>query len=146
MMEPYSQTGSFCLSAPLDAVMPLFTAEGERRWAKGWAPEFLSGGVARGSAFRTRNAQGQVTTWIVVAFDPHAGRASYARLAEGSNIGLVDVACTPAAGGGTNVSVTYTMTPLHAGAAGFVHEFLSPARYGQMIAEWAEATAAALRG
>jgi polyketide cyclase/dehydrase/lipid transport protein len=142
--RPRSQTGTFHLPAPLAAVMPLFTAEGERRWAKGWDPEALSEGEERGSAFRTRNDRGTVTTWIVVDFRPAEGRASYARLAEGSNIGLVDVYCAEAPEGGTNVTVTYTLTPLGADAASFVDEFLEPACFATMIDEWAEATAVAL--
>ena len=35
---------------------------------------------------------------------------SYARVALGSKIGLVDVVCTDSAGGGTDVSVRYTLT------------------------------------
>jgi hypothetical protein len=142
--KPRSRTGTFRLPAPLATVMPLFTAEGERRWAKGWDPEILSGGEQRGSAFRTRNDRGTVTTWIVVDFRPAEGRASYARLAEGSNIGLVDVHCMEAAGGGTDVSVTYTLTPLDAESEAFVEAFLLPEAFGTMIDEWAESTAVAL--
>jgi hypothetical protein len=141
---PRSQTGTFRLPAPLATVMPLFTAEGERCWAKGWEPEILSGGEQRGSAFRTRNDRGSVTTWIVADFRPAEGRATYARLADGSNIGLVDVHCVAAAGGGTDVTVTYTLTPLDAEAESFVEAFLRPEAFALMMGEWAEATAAAL--
>ncbi|HEX3847312.1 MAG TPA: SRPBCC family protein [Steroidobacteraceae bacterium] len=142
--KPRSQTGTFRLPAPLAVVMPLFTAEGERRWAKGWDPEILSGGEERGSAFRTRNDRGTVTTWIVVDFRPAEGRASYARLAEGSSIGLVDVRCVEAEAGGTDVTVTYTLTPLNADAESFVEAFLQPAAFATMMDEWAVAVAHAL--
>jgi hypothetical protein len=100
---------SFHLDAPLARVFPLFTALGEKAWAPGWEPELLSGREERGSVFRTVH-DGQETTWIVVDYRPADGRASYARLAQGSNMGLVDVQCTPAAKGGTDVSVRYTLT------------------------------------
>ncbi|MGC1522939.1 MAG: SRPBCC family protein [Steroidobacteraceae bacterium] len=141
---PRTQTRSFHLDAPRARVFPLFTARGERDWAPGWDPVILSGAEQRGSAFQTRNSEGQTTTWIVVDYRPAEGRASYARLAEASNIGLVDVVCTDAPGGGTDVSVTYTLTPLHAGARGFVDEFLEPRQYERMIEEWRTATTAAL--
>ncbi|MBV8062397.1 MAG: hypothetical protein JOY51_02330 [Nevskia sp.] len=123
-------------------MLPLFTAEGERAWAPGWEPQALSGDTARGSAFRTAHG-GRQTTWIVTDYRPAEGRVSYARLAQDSNIGLVDVVCSPAAGG-TEVSVRYTLTGLNAEGEAFVREFLDPEHYGKMIAEWKEATSAAL--
>ena len=142
--DAHSQTRGFHLDAPRARVMPLFTASGERDWAPGWDPVMLSGAERRGSAFQTRNHEGRITTWIVVDYRPGDGRASYARLAEGSNIGLVDVVCTETPAGGTDVSVTYTLTALNAEAEAFVRHFLEPETYARMIAEWREATAVAL--
>src|SRR6185437_14633732 len=87
-----TQARSFHLDAPLARVFPLFTALGEKAWARGWEPQLLSGREERGSAFRTLH-DGRETTWIVVDYLPSAGRVSYARLVQGSNIGLVDVQC-----------------------------------------------------
>jgi hypothetical protein len=142
--DPRTQIKNFHLDAPRAKVFPLFTARGEREWAPGWDPLMLSGAEQRGSAFRTCNGQGQTTTWIVIDYRPSEGRASYARLAQDSNIGLVDVVCSDSADGGTDVSVRYTLTPLNAAAEAFVEEFLEPERYGRMIEEWREATSAAL--
>jgi hypothetical protein len=139
-----TQIGSFHLEAPRACVFPLFTAQGEREWAPGWDPTQLSGAEERGSAFQTCNHEGQATIWIVVDYRPAAGRVSYARLAHGSNIGLVDVICTDAAAGGTDVSVAYTLTPLHAGAEAFVRDFLDARHYAKMIEEWQAATTEAL--
>lgn len=47
-------------------------------------------------------------------------------------------------GGGTDVSVAYTLTALHAGAEGFVEDFLEPEAYARMMEEWRAATSAAL--
>jgi hypothetical protein len=141
---PRTQIRTFHLDAPRARVVPLFTARGEREWAPGWDPTILSGAEERGSAFQTCNREGQKTTWIVVDYRPSEGRASYARLAHDSNIGLVDVVCTEALGGGTDVSVRYTLTPLNAGADTFVSDFLDPQQYDQMIGEWQAATTAAL--
>jgi Polyketide cyclase / dehydrase and lipid transport len=141
---PRTQVRSFHLDAPRGRVFPLFTARGEREWAPGWDPVMLSGAEERGSSFQTRNDGGQATTWIVVDYRPSEGRVSYARLAHGSNIGLVDVICTEPARGGTDVSVAYTLTPLHPEAETFVEEFLDPRHYARMIDEWQAATSAAL--
>jgi hypothetical protein len=141
---PRTQIGSFHLGAPRARVLPLFTARGEREWVPGWDPLMLSGAAERGSAFQTRHQDGQVTTWIVIEYRPPEGRVSYARLAQGSNIGLVDVVCTEPEGGGTDVSVAYTLTPLDAGAQVFVDHFLEPQQYARMLEGWRAATMAAL--
>ena len=144
--SPGTQVRSFHLDAPLTRVFPLFTAEGERHWAPGWDPVILSGAVERGSAFATRSHNGIETTWIVADYRPADGRVSYARLAQGSNIGLVDVTCTAAEGGGTVVSVRYTLTGVSEQGRAFVREFLEPTHYARMIDEWRVATSAALAG
>lgn len=123
--------------------MGLFTAAGEKRWAPGWAPQMLSGDTARGSVFRTRHG-GQASVWIVVDYDPQAGRASYARLVEGSNMGLVDVRCTDEGNGGSRVQVTYTLTGLGAEGEAFVSRFLAPEHYAAMLTDWQRALLAAL--
>src|SRR3569623_1416684 len=142
-VEPLSRIHTFHLDAPLARVLPLFTAEGERSWAEGWDPEVLSGGESRGSVFRTHNADRQ-TVWIVTDTRPEEGRVSYARLALGSNMWLVDVHCTRAVAGGTDVSVRYTLTPISEEGERFVHDFLAPDQYDAMIEEWRVATAKAL--
>ncbi|MEP6547149.1 MAG: hypothetical protein ABJD53_06755 [Gammaproteobacteria bacterium] len=142
--DPHSQIRSFHLDGPRARVMPLFTARGEREWAAGWDPTMLSGAEQRGSAFQTVNHEGRTTLWIVVDYRPAEGRVSYARLAQDSNIGLVDVVCTEPPAGGTDVSVAYTLTPLHTQAEAFVRHFVSPEVYGRMIEEWRVAMSAAL--
>ena len=141
---PLTQIRSFHLHAPRVQVFPLFTAQGERAWAPGWNPEILSGAEERGSGFRTQNEHGQETIWIVTEYNPLEGQVSYARAALGSNIGLVDVACTGSAAGGTDVSVRYTLTALSETGRVFVSKFLETQHYSKMIDEWRAATAAAL--
>ena len=138
-----TQGGSFHLDAPVARVFPLFTPLGEKAWAQGWEPELLSGREERGSVFRTAHG-GRETTWIVVEYRPSEGRVSYARLAQGSNMGLVDVQCNPTAGGGTEVSVRYTLTGLDPQGQAFVTEFLNPSHYSRMIEEWHAALGKAL--
>lgn len=139
---PGTQVRSFHLDAPVARVFPLFTALGEKAWAQGWEPELLSGREERGSVFRTSH-DGRETTWIVVDYRPAEGRVSYARLAQGSNMGLVDVQCS-AVSGGTEVSVRYTLTGVNLHGQAFVTEFLDPGHYSRMIGEWRTAISQAL--
>ena len=140
---PSTQVRSFHLDAPVARVFPLFTALGEKAWAEGWQPQLLSGREERGSVFRTVHG-GRETTWIVVEYLPAQGRVSYARLAQDSNMGLVDVRCSATPGGGTEVSVRYTLTGLDAHGEVFVSQFLDREQYSRMIEEWHASISAAL--
>ena len=131
-----SRHHSFELDAPLADVLPLFTAEGERAWVPGWAPEILSGHGERGSAFLTRSPDGMPTTWICCCYDLGAGKASYARLANGSNIGLVDVDCQAMTPTRTRVGVTYTLTAVSEDGDGYVRDFLVEETYRASIESW----------
>lgn len=135
---PLSQTHSFEVQASCARLMPLFTAQGERAWAPGWEPEMLSGDTARGSVFRTRTPERE-TVWAVTEYRPEQGRVSYVRIAQGSNMGLVDVSCREAPPGRSEVTVTYTLTGLTPEGEAFVREFLEPKRYADFIGEWQDA-------
>lgn len=140
---PASNTGSFHLATTCARAMPLFTAPGERRWAEGWQPQMLSGSVQRGSVFRTRHENGRPTTWIVTDYEPGIGHASYARLVEDSNMGLVDVRCTDERAG-AQVQVTYTLTALSDAGRAFVKHFLAGPHYRAMLEEWRTEVSVAL--
>lgn len=141
---PLTNTRSFHLDASCHRVFPLFTAEGEKLWAPGWDPEMLSGDRERGSVFRTvSHKDSRETVWIVTGYDPERFKVSYARIAQGSNIGLVDVACTPS-GDGAEIAVRYTLTGLNPDGRTFVDTFLSDQHYADFIEEWRVALVAAL--
>jgi Polyketide cyclase / dehydrase and lipid transport len=142
---PATQIRTFHLNAPVARVFPLFTAEGERAWAPGWEPRALSGSEERGSAFITTAHGGATVTWIVTDYRPAEGHVSYARLVQDSNIGIVDVTCTGAAGGGTDISVRYTLTAISKAGESFVAAFLADQHYTTMIEQWQLATSKALR-
>jgi hypothetical protein len=142
--QPLTQVRCFHLNAPRSQVFPLFTALGEREWTPDWHPELLSGAEERGTVFRTKNGHHRETLWIVTEYLPEEGLISYARLAQGSNIGLVDVICTEPPDGGTDVSVRYTLTALSEEAQPFVRDFLDSEQYSRMIDEWHAATSIAL--
>ena len=142
---PATQVRTFHLDAPLARVFPLFTAQGERKWAPGWEPRILSGSEERGSAFITTAHNGGTVTWIVTDYRPADGRVSYARLVQDSNIGMVDVTCTEPARGGTDVSVRYTLTAVSEAGESFISQFLADQHYTIMIEEWRVATSNALR-
>jgi hypothetical protein len=141
---PASQVRTFHLNAPRARVIPLVTAQGERAWAPGWEPGILSGAEERGSAFITIGHNGSTVTWIVTDYRPAEGRISYARLVRDSNIGIVDVICTQPTGGGTDISVRYTLTARSEAGESHGAQFLAERHYTTMIDEWRVATGKAL--
>lgn len=124
----------FELALRAKVALPLFTAEGERRWVPGWEPERL-GGDGVGSAFVTRMG-GTETVWVVVDYDPQRGIARYARQVAGVQAGLVEVQCTDSDDGRCVVRVRYSLTPLSDAAIPVVAEFLDPQRFADTIAGW----------
>lgn len=96
----------------------------------------LSGATERGSVFRTTgHHDGRETVWIVADYQPERYQVAYARLAQDSNIGLVDVACRSSSSG-ARVTVRYTLTGLSKEGDDFVREFLADAHYTRFIEEW----------
>jgi hypothetical protein len=82
--------------------------------------------------------------WIVSVYDEVTQSVSYARLVDGMNMGLVDVACE-ADGDGTRVTVRYTLTALSEAGERKVAQLLDAQHYAAFMEEWRSAIAAALR-
>ena len=122
----YVCTGSLHVALPPERAAALFTPEGERSWAPGWAPEY----PADGPVFLTNDG---ATVWIEL------GGLRYARVIPGVQAGTVAVRLEPD-GGGTRAEVTYDLTALSPGAelAGFA------AGFDAMLAAWERDIAAAL--
>ena len=134
--SPPAQTASFTLEASCRRVFHLFTATGERLWAgPSWNPEMMSGSDRRGSVFRTR-ADGRETVWVVTDYRPDQGRVGYARIAQGSNMGLVDVRCRNLSPRHSRITVSYTLTALSPEGTIFVRRFLGKKHFERYIGEW----------
>ncbi|MGW6612999.1 SRPBCC family protein [Streptomyces erythrochromogenes] len=135
---------SAALSVPLppEAAFRLFTARGERDWVPGWEPVFPvepPDDTAPGTVWLTSSPE-EDTTWLVASRDfPRS--VSYARITPGVRAGTVTVTLA-ATDTGSEVTVTYDMTPLTAAAAAALEEFA--AGYPSFIRSWEELIAAHL--
>lgn len=121
-------TGRLHVALPPAQAAALFTPEGERAWAHGWAPEYPAGG---GTPVFVTHAG--ATVWVEL------GELRYARVTPGVEAGTVAVRLAPD-GDGTRAEVTYDLTALSADAdlAGFA------AGFDAMLAAWERDIAAAL--
>ncbi|GHE57468.1 SRPBCC family protein [Streptomyces vinaceus] len=130
------------LPLPPEAAFRLFTARGERDWVPGWEPVFpveTPDDTAPGTVWLTASSE-EETTWLVASRDfPRS--VSYARITPGVRAGTVAVTLA-ATGAGSEVTVTYDMTPLTPDAAEALDEFA--AGYPAFIRSWEELIAARL--
>ncbi|HSX62566.1 MAG TPA: hypothetical protein VLF18_20475 [Tahibacter sp.] len=133
-MTTMSAESGFELGLSADDALPLFTAQGERRWVPGWEPEMVGDG-GPGSAFVTR-MNGTETSWVVIDYDVARGIARYARWVAGVQAGLVEVRCAPLAADRCAVRVRYALTPLSPESVAAVAGFLEPDRFAGSIAGW----------
>jgi len=141
------RSGSFVLPFPRERAFELFTAEGERAWVAGWAPEPLHAPDGRtdveGAVFRTA-ASGEETLWIVLRVDREAFVAEYVRVTPGNRLGTVRVSLTVVEEG-CRVEVRYRLTSLSpAGEAALAET--SEAAFAETMEKWRRDTAATLAG
>jgi len=107
------RSGEVRVALPPDRAIRAFTAEGERAWAPGWAPEYPDGDAdAPGTVFTTA-AHGVHTVWVILERTPRT--AAYARVTPGVSAGTVRVTLRPE-GEGTVAEVVYDLTSLGADA------------------------------
>ncbi|WP_030770077.1 SRPBCC family protein [Streptomyces sp. NRRL F-2664] len=138
-------TAALHVPLPPEVAFRLFTARGERDWVPGWEPLFpvaAADDTAPGTV-RLTSSPDEETTWLVAARDfPRS--VSYARITPGVRAGTVTVALAATAAG-SEVTVTYDMTPLTPAAARALDAFA--ADYPSFIRSWEELiTAHLVRG
>ena len=130
----------FILDMPMDRALRLFEPEGERSWAEGWDPVYLSppgGHTERGMVFTTGHGD-EATLWLMTRYEAEAGVIEYVRATPGSRIGTVLVRCTAEGAARTRVSVTYCLTGLSEDGNRVLAD-LDEAAYAAYIDSWAQA-------
>jgi hypothetical protein len=130
-------TGRIEVALPPGEAYLLFTPRGEQDWAHGWHPLFpvpALDDAEPGTVFETR-AHGQHTIWVVTGRE-HGTRISYARVTPGDLAGTVTVTISPS-GGGSEVEVTYELTPLTDTGRARLRDFAEG--YAAYLRSWQEA-------
>ena len=125
--------GRLTLRGTLADVVPLFTAEGERRWVADWEPWFpLPDHVHERGEVWTTSASGGTTIWVTA--ERRSDGVLLARVTPDVLAGLVEVTCRPGLDGTTDVDVSYDVTALSDRS----HEVLAHLRDGfdDMLATW----------
>jgi hypothetical protein len=134
---PRRLTGRLRVDLPPEQAFRLFTARGEELWAEGWQPRFageVADDAVPGVVWET--GEGDATTiWLVLDADPGRG-ITYARVTPGDRAGTVTVGLREA-GTGSDVEVSYVLTPLTGAADRALDGFARG--YEEYLAGWQRA-------
>ena len=106
--------GELTAPAAVDAVFPLFSPEGERRWVPGWDPEVLhprEDDWREGQLFRTHEETGEAV-WIITRLDRSQHRVEYHRVEPGRYVAHITVHCKELPDRRTRVSTAYSFVGL----------------------------------
>lgn len=120
------------VALPLDEAMPLFTAEGERRWVPGWNPRYPGARTSGAGAVFVTDDDGAPVFWVVV--EQTERRVRYARTNPARAAGLVTVEAVDDGPRATQVRVSYDLTALSEDGAAWLDSFA--AGYDDYIGEW----------
>lgn len=119
-------------------LFPLFTPEGERKWADGWdfEPVFPSEKIEENMIFTTGSHDHNQSSaiWIVTRFAPEQYFVEYQRIEVGEKIGRIRVQCE-AKNAQTRVTVGYVYTALSETGNAFLERF-TEAHYRHFIHGW----------
>jgi|WetSurMetagenome_2_1015567.scaffolds.fasta_scaffold04011_2 hypothetical protein len=127
LAKSISHTAEFEINQPVQVVFPLFTPEGEKRWAPGWDYENIMGTRTLDEDYifltRTHDHAANEAIWIVKSYEPETHRVRYYKIEPGEKVGIIEAACDPLTSGSTKVQVTYRYVGLSEAGNRFVERF-----------------------
>ena len=140
-MSAVKYSASFEIQQPVDAVFPLFSAEGEKVWVPGWDYENIMESSAFGEdcVFVTRRHDHASTDaiWLVKKYSPDQHLVQLYRVEPGEKVGVIEVKCFERTESLTEVRVTYEYIGLSTSGDSFIADF-SQSLYEAFVAEWKE--------
>jgi hypothetical protein len=126
-----------------ETIFPLFTPEGEKKWAAGWDFEWIftpRGELEENLLFTTAahdHGQGGAI-WIISRYEPTEHFVEYQRIEPGVKIGRIRVRCRVDEPGKTLATIEYIYTALSERGNEFIEHFTAP-HYLVFIGEWEKA-------
>ena len=134
-----SHSEEFVIGKDIEIVFPLFSPEGEKRWAPGWDYTNVLGSknMQADYVFLTDSHDHRATTaiWIVADYDPVKHYVSYYKVEPGDKVGKIVVQCFEQNPGYTLVKVSYKYIGLSHLGNQFIAGFTKEA-YKEFIDEW----------
>jgi hypothetical protein len=105
---------SFVVNASYDETFPLFGAYEERKWAKGFNPQFIHPETPRDQPWMvfTTDQEGRTRVWTNTVFDPQTGHVQYVYFVTDTMVALIDIHLTKVSAAATRADVVYERTAL----------------------------------
>ena len=136
-IPPVTRSASFTLGSPIQDVFPLFTPDGERRWAKGWNPQAVwpsDLSATNNAVFTTTHPDGSQGVWVITEYKPPT-RLSYVRVVPHHHTATISIQCNRSGQDETRVNVTYTFVALGENGEDYVKAQTSES-YSKTMHEW----------
>jgi hypothetical protein len=134
-----SYSEEFVVGKDIESVFPLFSPEGEKRWAPGWDYTNVLGSkkFQAGDVFLTDSHDHRAVPaiWIVADLDPVKHTISYYKVEAGEKVGKIVVQCFEQNPGYTLVKVSYKYIGLSNSGNQFITGFTKDA-YREFIDKW----------
>jgi hypothetical protein len=126
------------ITAPPDLVFPLLCPVREAEWLDGWRYELIyseSGYAEEGCVFKSIEADGAETFWLITKHDRQKDRIEFARLTPGSRVGKLSIQLTDNPDGTTSSTVSYTFTALTEAGNRFIDDYTED-RFKEAMIWW----------
>jgi hypothetical protein len=140
-MSTVKHTASFEIQEPVQALFPLFSAEGEKLWVPGWDYENVMGGTQlhEDYVFVTKNHDHAASdaVWIVKRYEPEKYLVQFYKVEPGEKLGIIEVRCSELGTSLTKIQVTYEYIGLSPAGNEFIAHF-SLVDYEEFLGEWVE--------
>jgi hypothetical protein len=138
-MNSVKRTAGFDIPQPVERVFPLFSPEGEKRWAPNWDYKNIMGttDLSEDYVFLTgsHDHASADAIWLVKRYVPEEWFIQFYRVEPEDKVGVVTVQCSRMSDQGTHVEVTYQYIALSEKGRQFIDGF-TVETYEKFIGEW----------
>ena len=139
MSQVVTHSEEFLLEKDVSSVFPLFSPEGEKRWAPGWDYTNLLGSTNLHPDYvfltDTHDHNAAQAIWIVADYRPNTYYISYYKIEPGQKIGKIEVQCIEQNRTSTLIKATYKYIGLSDSGNRFIEGFTKKF-YQEFIGKW----------
>ena len=138
-MSSVKHGAGFDIPRPVEEVFPLFSPEGEKRWAPNWDYENIMGTTELSEDYvfltRSHDHASADAIWLVKRYVPSEWFIQFYRVEPEDKVGVVTVRCSSISEQTTYVEVTYQYIPLSEKGRKFIDGFTAET-FERFIDEW----------